>query len=73
MNANNIWFINLLKVLGALVSPKNMTNHSYKSYLALKIVFHSSPSFILIWWYPFLRSILENNKIHEIHQAYNPI
>ena len=46
MNARNIWFINLIKVLGKLVSPENMTNHPYKSYLTLKVVFHSLPSII---------------------------
>src|SRR5215831_9403477 len=46
-----------MKVLGALVRPKGITNHSYKPNLVLKAVFHSSPSLILIWWYPLLRSI----------------
>ena len=40
--------------------PKGITNHSYSPNLVLKAVFHSSPSSILIWWYPLLRSILEN-------------
>jgi hypothetical protein len=33
-----------------LVNPKGITNHSYKSNLVLKAAFHSSPSFIRIWW-----------------------
>ncbi|CAJ2661906.1 unnamed protein product [Trifolium pratense] len=36
------WFISLMKVLGALVSPNDITNHSYKPYFVLKAVFHSS-------------------------------
>jgi hypothetical protein len=43
-------FINLMKVLGALINPKGMTIHSYKPNLVLNVVFHSSPSFIRIWW-----------------------
>jgi hypothetical protein len=43
-------FTNLMKVLGALVKSKGMTNHLDKSNLVLKAVFHSSPSFIFIWW-----------------------
>ena len=39
--------IRLIKVVGALVKPKSMTNHSYKPYFVLKEIFHSSP-FILI-------------------------
>jgi hypothetical protein len=38
-----------MKVLGALVKPKGMTNQ-YKPNLVLKAVFYSLPSFILIWW-----------------------
>ena len=55
----NNWVITLMKVLGALDSPKCITNHSYSPSLVLNAVFHSSPSQILIWWYPLLRSILE--------------
>jgi hypothetical protein len=60
INACNIWFINLIKILGILVSPKGMTNNSYKPYLVLKTGFHSSPYFILIWGYSLLRLVLEN-------------
>ena len=38
------WFISLIDVLGALVKPKGITNHSYRPSLVLKVVFHSSPS-----------------------------
>jgi hypothetical protein len=31
-------------VLGALVNPNGITNHSYKPNFVLKAVFHSSPS-----------------------------
>jgi hypothetical protein len=34
--------INLMKVDGALVKPKDMTNHSKRPYLDLKYVFHTS-------------------------------
>jgi len=37
-----------MKVLGALVKPKGITNHSYKPKLVLKAVFHSSPGLIRI-------------------------
>uniref|UniRef100_A0A0A9FFV2 Uncharacterized protein n=1 Tax=Arundo donax TaxID=35708 RepID=A0A0A9FFV2_ARUDO len=50
MKARKTSFINLMKVLGALVKPKGITNHSYRPNLVLKAVFHSSPNFILIWW-----------------------
>jgi len=49
-----------MKVLGALVKSKGMTNHSYNPNLVLKEVFHSSPSLFLIWLYPLFKSILEN-------------
>jgi hypothetical protein len=34
--------INLIKVVGAFVKPKGMTNHSKKPFLDLKVVFHTS-------------------------------
>src|SRR5688572_9175790 len=52
MKARKTSFINLMKVLGALVNTKGMTNHSYKPNLVLKVVFHSSPNFTQICWYP---------------------
>jgi hypothetical protein len=34
--------INLMKLVGAFVKPKGMTNHSKISSLDLKVVFHTS-------------------------------
>jgi hypothetical protein len=34
--------INLMKVAGAFVKRKDMTNHSKRHYLDLKVVFHTS-------------------------------
>ena len=56
----NNFNLGFMKVLGALVNPKGMTNHSYKPNLVLNAVFHSSPNFIRIWWYPLRESTLEN-------------
>uniref|UniRef100_A0A0A9GYX3 Uncharacterized protein n=1 Tax=Arundo donax TaxID=35708 RepID=A0A0A9GYX3_ARUDO len=50
MKARKTSFINLMKVQGALVKPKGITNHSYKPNLVLKVALYSSPNFILIWW-----------------------
>ena len=44
------WFINLTKLLGALVKQKGITNQLYNPNFILKEFFHSSPVFILIWW-----------------------
>jgi hypothetical protein len=41
-------FINLINLLGAFVNPNGMTSHSYKPSFVLNVVFHSSPSLILI-------------------------
>jgi hypothetical protein len=35
-------FLNLMKVVGAFVKPKGMTNHSKRPSLDLKVVFHTS-------------------------------
>jgi len=59
MNARNTWFIKHINILSGFVSPNSITNHSYKPCFILNVVFHSSPSFILIWWYPLFKSILE--------------
>jgi hypothetical protein len=59
INACNIWFIKCINIVGAFVSQNYMTNHSYKPYLVLNAVFHSSFFFIVIWWYPLFRLILE--------------
>jgi hypothetical protein len=48
MKTRKTSFINLMKVLGALVNPKGITNHSYKPNLVLKAIFHSSPNSIRI-------------------------
>ena len=55
----NTWFVVCMKVAGALDIPNDITTHSNKPSFNLKEVFHSSPSLILIWWYPLQRSILE--------------
>ena len=49
MNVLSTWFINLMKVLGALVKPKGITNYSYNPNMDLKVIFHSSPSLMQIW------------------------
>jgi len=59
-NSLRTWCMSLMNVLGALVKPKGMTNHSYNPNLVLKEFFHSSPSLILIWLYPLFKFILEN-------------
>jgi hypothetical protein len=69
MNVCKLLCINLINILGAFVGPNDMTNHSYKPYLALKVIFHSSPSFILILWYQLFKSILE--KIHATYNSFN--
>ena len=53
--------IYLMKVAGALVKPKDMTNHSKNPSLDLKAVFHTSVDSIGIWWYPDLRSSFIKN------------
>jgi hypothetical protein len=47
-----------MKVAGAFVKPKGMTNHSKRPSFDLKDVFHTSVSSIGTWWYPDFRSIL---------------
>jgi hypothetical protein len=61
MNISLHWhivFIYLMNALGAFVRPKGITSHSYNPYLVLKVIFHSSPSFI-----PLFKSIFV--KIHD--------
>ena len=41
--------ISLMKVAGAFVSLKGMTNHSKRPSLALKVVFHTSIDLISAW------------------------
>jgi len=59
-NSLRTWCTSLMNVLGALVKPKGMTNHSYNPNLVLIEVFDSSPSLILIWLCQLFKSILEN-------------
>jgi hypothetical protein len=42
LNAQKISSIILMNVVGALVNPKGMTNHSKRPYLDLMVVFHTS-------------------------------
>ena len=42
MNDHKISSIILMKVVGELVKPKEMTNHSKRPYLNLKEIFHAS-------------------------------
>jgi len=49
-----------MKMLGALDNPKGISIYSYSPPLVLNAIFNSSHWRILIWWYPLLRSILEN-------------
>ena len=57
-NGFNTLCISLMNVLGSLINPNGITSHSYNSSFVLKIVFHSLPSLIWIWWYPLYKSIL---------------
>jgi hypothetical protein len=41
--------INLMKVVGAFVNPKGMTNHSKRPYLDLKFAYHTSFDFMGTW------------------------
>jgi hypothetical protein len=42
--------INLMKVVGAFVNPKGMTNHSKRPSLDLKVVSHTSIGSMGTWW-----------------------
>jgi hypothetical protein len=42
--------INLMKVVGAFVNPKGMTNHLKRPYLDLKVVLHTSVGLMGTWW-----------------------
>jgi hypothetical protein len=42
--------INLMKVVGAFVKPKGMTNHSKRPPLYLKAIFHTSVGSMGTWW-----------------------
>jgi hypothetical protein len=43
--------INLMKVAGAFVYPKGMTNHLKRPSLDLKVVFHTLVGSMGAWWY----------------------
>ena len=49
VNGHKMSSISLMKVAGASVSPKGMTNHSKRPSLDLKAVFHSSEGLIGTW------------------------
>jgi len=49
-----------MKYAGAFVNPMDMTRYLYNPYLVEIAVFGISFGRILIWWYPDLKSILEN-------------
>jgi hypothetical protein len=53
-------FIRYIKYPGALVKPNDMTTYSYNPYLVENAVLGISCGLIFIWWYPDLKSILEN-------------
>jgi hypothetical protein len=42
--------INLMKFVGTFVRPKDMTNHSKRPSLDLKVVFHASVGSMGTWW-----------------------
>jgi hypothetical protein len=47
LNASSI---NLMKVVGAFVRPKGMTNHSKRPSLDFKSVFQTSVGSMVTWW-----------------------
>lgn len=49
MKGRSTCVINFIKVLEALDKPNGMTNHSYRSSLVLKVIFHLSHDLILTW------------------------
>ena len=53
--------IYLMKVAGAFIEMKGITNHSNNASLVLKVVFHISMDSIGILWYPDLRSRFVKN------------
>jgi hypothetical protein len=50
VKALNTLSINLMKVVGAFVKPKGMTNHLKRPSLDLKVVFHTSVGSMGTWW-----------------------
>jgi len=70
----NTWFINLMNVQKVLVTLKGITNHSYNLYLVLNVVFHLSPSLILIWWKLLLPIFgFPQNKMRKYKKIYQKI
>jgi len=53
----NMSSINVMKVVGAFLNPKGMTNHSERPSLDLKTIFHTLEGSIGTWWYPNFKSI----------------
>ena len=49
VNGHKMSSISLMKVVGAFVNSKGMTNHSKRPSLALKAVFHTSDGLIGTW------------------------
>ena len=49
VNGRKMSSISLIKVAGAFVNPKGMTNHSKRPSLDLKAVFHTSEGSIGTW------------------------
>jgi hypothetical protein len=49
VNGHKMSSINLMKVVGAFVNPKGMTNHSKRPSFDLKAVFHTSDGSIGTW------------------------
>jgi len=58
VNGHKMSAISLMKVVGAFFNSKGITNHSKRSSLSLKVVFHTSKGLIDAWWYPDFKSIL---------------
>jgi hypothetical protein len=50
VNGHRILSIILMKVVGAFVKPKGMTNHSKRPSFDLKAVFYTSVCSIGTWW-----------------------
>jgi hypothetical protein len=50
VKGHRISSIILIKVVGAFVKPKGMTNHSKRPSFDLKVVFHTSVCSIGTWW-----------------------
>jgi hypothetical protein len=50
VNGHTISSIILIKVVGAFVKPKGMTNHSKIPYFDMKGIFHTYVCSIGTWW-----------------------